>query len=84
MRLITFIVGVGAGYLLGRSSGSQGVPERRGQAASAGLTDFRPGAGATGSGGTTTGGERDFPTHAPPRTDAELRDRIRAQLDRTI
>ncbi|HYF44083.1 MAG TPA: hypothetical protein VEA35_16780, partial [Ramlibacter sp.] len=82
MRLMTFLAGVGVGVLLSRSRSAAAPAQRTGNPAE--LTDFRPGAGATGSGGTTTGGERDFPTHAPPRTDAELRDRIRAQLDRTI
>jgi len=65
MRLLTFLAGVGAGFLLGRSRASRVAPMQN-QAMPA------------------PRGERDWPTHAPLRTDAALRDRIRAQLDRTI
>jgi hypothetical protein len=78
---MSFLAGVATGVLLAQRMGRAGPmaaaqPLRR----SAGLDRFASG-GAAGFG---SGPERDYPTHARPRTDDELRERICAQLARTV
>lgn len=69
MRLLTFLAGLAAGVLLAR----------RGPSAPSCAAGVEP-AGRVGA----TTGERDFPTHAQPRTDAQITERIRSQLQRTV
>jgi hypothetical protein len=69
MRLLTFLAGMAAGVLLAR----RGMPAPSADPASAAS---RPAA--------VPAGDRDFPTHAQPRTDAQITERIRSQLQRTV
>ena len=74
MKIISFLAGVATGLLLSRSTGARMASARRGAGGA------RPAADRlwTGSGE----GEGEF--SVTPRTDAEIRDRIRSQVARTI
>ncbi|MDB5914329.1 MAG: hypothetical protein JWP22_3004 [Ramlibacter sp.] len=86
MKLISFLAGVATGVLL-----TQSMARARGGLATAGPSRSSASPGSSKverrSGAAfdlATGGERDYPTHAPPKTAEELRERIRGRVDRTI
>jgi osmotically-inducible protein OsmY len=70
MKLLSFLAGVATGVLLTRSMASGG-------------STLAPARGRSLRADPSTD-DRDDATLAPPRTDAELRDRIRARIARTI
>lgn len=75
MNMMSFVAGLAAGVLLAQSMASRRAAAPAGQPArrTAVADTFR-----------TTGPERDYPTHSPPHSDDELRDRICSRLQRTI
>jgi len=83
MKIMSFVAGVATGVLLNqymtRSSGPARGPAMRPAAQGDNLRRA-----AAGSARGLSGPERDYPTHAPPQNDEQLRDRIRAQVARTI
>ncbi|MBL0420597.1 BON domain-containing protein [Ramlibacter sp. AW1] len=84
MRLISFLAGVGAGLLMApyvsRASGTDRAQGLR-RVANTGRSSASAGTSSSLDGRAT---ERDYPTHSPPRSDDELRERICSRLGRTI
>lgn len=74
MKMISFLAGVATGVCLGRFGAARMAPARHAGA----------GADPAADGLATAGGEREVQAHVPSRTDAEIRDRIRSQMGRTI
>lgn len=75
MRLLTFLAGAAAAVLV-----TQYAARGRNSQAFGAAAEADRGEAGTGS----TGGERDYPTHSPPETDDQLRDRICTRLARTV
>ena len=75
MKMMSFLAGMATGILLAQSMAGRREARPAGQEPrrSAGADTFR-----------SSGPERDYPTHSPPRGDDELRDRICSRLQRTI
>lgn len=75
MNMMSFVAGLATGVLLAQSMASrrEAAPARQAARRTAVTDTFR-----------TSGPERDYPTHSPPRSDDELRERICARLQRTI
>jgi osmotically-inducible protein OsmY len=75
MKMMSFLAGMATGVLLAQSMVGRRDARPAGQAPrrSAGADNFR-----------SSGPERDYPTHSPPRGDDELRERICSRLQRTI
>lgn len=84
MKMITFLAGVATGLLLARSGTGDALASRRSPRSTARTDSPRPAAGTGVAGRAGAGCEPDYPTHSPPRSDDELRERIRARVARTI
>jgi osmotically-inducible protein OsmY len=81
MRLFTFLAGIAVGTLLSKRSTSSGSMQRQPQR---GAMQQEPRTLAAGSAERGLGGDNDQPTHLLARTDEQVRDRIRSQVQRTI
>ncbi|AEG93809.1 BON domain-containing protein [Ramlibacter tataouinensis] len=73
MKMMSFLAGAVFGALLNQYLGSRASQAPRGA-----------GVGARGTDELMSRDLPDWPTHAPPKTDDELRERIRSRVDRTL
>jgi osmotically-inducible protein OsmY len=75
VKLFSFLAGVATGILLSRSASSGRPPA--GQVSNGAQNSAHDGL-------ASARGEREWEAHVPPRTDAEIRERIRSQMARTL